>query len=433
MRVALIGLALLAALTAAPLGHGLMRTKPKVGRIQEPVLRLVTERDISGKRQKEDAEAFLAALRRFLESDEVCGDAASAVEGSEAVKAKLTLLFKNRSAGEGLGSLLNAYAITFAHTLTLGKRLCGHHSQTIYVNKTRCAQQGWDCLFEPTSPRCPCADLPREKMISSKTARCWDEGPDETLISNGVAFSLYPVLKEMLGEDMPFRDDHWYMALIYHYIMTPNKEVKAFQKKLREQFFADVDFSRSISAHIRRGDHWMGAHHDDAAYLTTIRTIAKESGANTVFIASDDLNILRTYPDQLKPLRVVSVPQNLSILGHLEGKCEGMSRDCRAAKELKKVGSSDEGMLLFAQIMLMRETMVTIGNIGSNFSRVIHQMQWSNAILSGEGKPHPFSRYFDMSGDHYFSCGFRLSNHRSIPNEMALREWVMHRRYLSSS
>ncbi|GBG34571.1 Hypothetical Protein FCC1311_107922 [Hondaea fermentalgiana] len=383
----------------------------------------------SGKAQKRDAEIVLSALEKFFFSEEVCSDTARSIS------------FQNRGAGEGLGSLLNGYLITWSTVLAVdGKRLCAHESNTAYVNASTCPSQSWDCLFEPISPECTCAAAPQRASFEQRAAtRCFDESRSEIFTSNGLRTVLRETLKTHLAPflpastPLPNRDDHWYMALFYHYVLRPNQRLLDFKMALQKVVFPGIDFeTEAIACHVRRGDHWMGEHLSDDAYLSSIRTVASATGASVVLLASDDFDVLESYPLRLKPLRVVSVPTNYSALHELGKACVGMSRRCSAAKHLREKGSSDEGLLLMSQILLMAETKVTIGSIGSNFARVIHQLQWARTILSGKGTPHPMLSFFDMVGAEYFACGWRRSGHITRDNASVQKEWVARHNFYKS-
>jgi len=399
--------------------HPLRNTSPTFGDIGFPTT-VLKDVDASGEAQKRDAEIVLRAFDSFFNSPRVCSNPEN------------SLSFRNRGAGEGLGSLLNGYVITFARALTGGQRLCSHEATTNYVNSSSCPAQSWECLFEPISTECPCADNVPGSMKPRHADRCFDMSDRESYSSNGLRTYIYEAIKSFFDEPLPMRDDHWYMALLYHYVLRPNEKLRNFRDALRTSLFPDINFKDAIACHVRRGDHWMGQHHEDQSFVETIKAVANATSSTTVLLASDDFTALKTFPDKLKPLRVISIPGNYSILHELENVCNGRSRKCQAAKFLRSKGSSDEGLLLMSQILLMAETKVTIGSIGSNFARLIHQLQWARSILQGEGMPHPMLSFMEMSGAQYFACGWRRSTHLMRSSAVARKEWVARYKFYKS-
>lgn len=380
-----------------------------------------------------DMDASNAAqdfFQQFYNAERVC---------SSSSWSDTSLSYSNRGAGEGLGSLLNGYVISAMWALVKGKRLCAHESMTFYVSAETCPSQTWDCLFKSVSEGCPCQDIAAEKeeIPQLRNKRCYltPAGTQETEISNGIGYSVYdsivgnPDLEDKIKVNLPRRNDQWYMAQLYYYYLRPNDELESYLNMLKRSLFPDWDPSRTISVHIRRGDHWMGGHLDDEAYMSTIRRVAETTKADTVFLGSDDFEVLRTFPDKLAPLRVLSLPANYTILNELKDSCKGRSKGCKAANYLKtNTKGTDEGKLLMAQIYLMKETLVTIGTIGSNFGRVIHQLQWADKA-SKTSTVSPSVHFLDMEGDYYFACGWRLSQHQARDNKVVVEEWVQKWKY----
>jgi len=404
---------------------------------QRKVLPLWGERmsENAGKSRTDREDA--ARVQGFLESFYSKADFCDALEWDSN-----TVNFRNRGSGEGLGSLLNGYLISSMQALLRGKRLCSHEAKSVYINKEDCPSQSWDCLFEELSEACPCSQLRTVKSNETflpphEAKRCLHGKPDklhysERDLSNGASYFVYDKLSSSMDGDFPLRPDHWYMAQLYHYFLRPNKGLKEYKKQLQEKLFPDWNPEKTISVHLRRGDHWMGGHLDDDAYCRTIQMVAETTGADTVFLGTDDLTALKEYPKRLAPLKVISIPANYSIISSLNGGCKGMDKKCKVAQFLTKQQSSDEGKLLMAQIYLMKEALVTIGTIGSNFGRVIHQLQWADKSLK-QDYVDPSLHFLEMSGDHYFSCGWRLSVHLEKPNLQATEEWQERYKYIYGS
>jgi hypothetical protein len=387
----------------------------------------------AGHLEREDAARAQAFLRDFYSSELICKEASRSV------------LVRNRGAGEGLGSLLNGFMISAMHALMRGQRLCSNVARTVYVDRRTCASQTWDCLFEAVSPGCPCSALPNETVATLRTTeakRCVHDAGDverinEKDLSNGANFFVLDHLEQLpeqgfpseLVKGLPRRNDHWWMGQLYGYYLRPNAALRVFKDQLQRELFPEWDPAKTVSVHLRRGDHWMGVHLEDEAYLDTIRAAARETGAHTVLLGTDDVAALHEYPAKLAPLKVVSIPANYSVVGQNAERCVGLSRDCTAAKIIKSLEfGSDEGRLLMTQIYLMAESRVTIGTMGSNFGRLIHQLQWFDKSKAYDVLA-PDLVFLDMSGDRYFICGWRLSMHTERKNTDVVAEWRSKYRY----
>jgi hypothetical protein len=387
----------------------------------------------AGHLERQDAARAQAFLRDFYASELICKDASRSV------------LVRNRAAGEGLGSLLNGFMISAMHALMRGQRLCSNAAKTVYVDRRTCSSQTWDCLFEAVSPDCPCSALPSETLKTMRTTeakRCLHDASDverinEKDISNGANFFVLDHLEQLpeqgfpseLVKALPRRNDHWWMGQLYGFYLRPNAALRAFKDQLQHELFPEWEPVKTVSVHLRRGDHWMGVHLEDDAYLATIRAAARETGAHTVLLGTDDIAALRQYPDKLAPLRVISIPANYSILGQNAERCVGLSKNCTAAKIIKGLEfGSDEGRLLMTQIYLMAESRVTIGTMGSNFGRLIHQLQWFDKSKAYDLLA-PDLVFLEMSGDRYFICGWRLSMHTERQNADVVAEWLRKYRY----
>lgn len=376
----------------------------------------------------EAGRVVLEALEDFYNSDGTCGNASA------------TRRYVNRGEGEGLGSLLSGYLITSLHALLRGQRLCSNGSRIAYTNATRCKSQSWDCLFEPVSSQCPCASsspTTLQAWAPLKPQRCFDDA-DEQASSNGVRFLVWRRLSKRLRMTLPKRNDHWYIAVLSAYLFRPTPHVLAYKEYLRS-LMPGFNPSDAVAVHVRRGDHWMGEHLGDDVYLDAVRAVAHATGASSVLLATDDLALLDSFPARLAPLRVFAVPARLSVLGRHARECaHGRDKACHATRFIRQDthGSSDEGRLLVAQMLLMADTKATVGTIGSNFARAVHRLQHARDILrggpSGALRAHPMLSFLEVTGDHYFACGWRKSAHLSRRADVVISEWVQRYRYYST-
>lgn len=269
-------------------------------------------------------------------------------------------------------------------------------------------------------------------------------GPKERLFSNGESFYFFEKFGEKLGLSYRY-NDHWFMKEFYYFVIRPNKEVLDFMNMIKNvEWKGKVDLSKAISVHVRRGDHWMGTHPDTSKYVHAIKAVLNATKLDTVLLGSDDFDMFDLLPKQLgEQVRVVFIPNKYTILDSHKTECHGLkSRKCMAAmflqsshsnREKGKLNNMHEGTFILAQSLLMSETQVLIGNIGSNVDRVIHQLLWAknsrkkHPLPTLSGFADPTQNFLDVGGTMYFACGWRKSIHRTMSTEDAVALWE--RRY----
>lgn len=318
-----------------------------------------------------------------------------------------------------------------------------HLTKTPYISSQRCRAENLGCLFLPPS-RCAhymnLTSLPR-----TRARRCVYENINERSFSNGVSFFFNTSLAARARINRVY-SDHWYMKEVYLYALRPNKELLQFMSRLQSEIGA-MELGKTISVHIRHGDHWMGKHHAAEQYARVAKRVANVVGAHSVLLGSDDFRALEEFQKHLPDLRVLPVPMNYSVLGSHEEKCSGRSKKCHAARLVRKhnllnfsstsiiaTQVHDEGQLVVSQALLMAKTSVVIGTLSSNLGRIMHQLAWANQIrqLGRKTPSAPSLSYFDMNGDQYFACGWRKSAHHEVDLDRYLDKWEKHYKYLHS-